>query len=156
GNPFFVREVLLHLVEEGKIFRKDGQWTTALAVQGMGIPEGGKQGIGRRLARLSAEGNRLLSAAAAFNGSFQFQLAAIAAGLDDEAASNALDETLASQLIRSAVDGDTYDFTHALIRHTLYAELNPSRQVRMHRQIADAMEHLWGNRSKEHAAELAY
>jgi hypothetical protein len=156
GNPFFIREVLLHLVEEGKIFREDGQWTTALATEGMGIPEGVRQVIGKRLSRLSAEGNRLLSAACVFNGAFHFQIAATAAGLDDEAASSALDEALGAQLIRSSVDGDTYDFTHALIRHTLYAELNPSRQVRMHRLVADAMEHLWGDRSKEHAAELTY
>jgi hypothetical protein len=156
GNPFFIREVLLHLVEEGKLFRKDGRWTTALAVQGMEIPEGVRQVIDRRLSRLSADGNRLLSAASTFNGTFDFQLAAIAAGLDDQMASNALDEALNAQLIRSAVDGETYDFTHALIRHTLYAELNPSRQVRMHRQVAEAIEHLWGDRSREHAAELAY
>ncbi len=24
GNPFFIREVLIHLVEEGKLYREDG------------------------------------------------------------------------------------------------------------------------------------
>ncbi len=35
---------------------------------------------------------------------------------------------------------DRYAFTHALFRHTLVEELNPSRQVRMHRAIAEAIE----------------
>src|SRR5439155_1310811 len=61
-------------------------------------------------------------------------------------------EALAAQLLRSTGEADSYDFTHALIRHTLYAELNPSRQVRLHRRIAEAME----ERSPERAADIAY
>jgi tetratricopeptide (TPR) repeat protein len=45
---------------------------------------------------------------------------------------------------------------NALIRHTLYAELSPSRQVRLHRRIAGAMERLYGDGAMEHAPELAY
>jgi class 3 adenylate cyclase len=35
GNPFFIREVLLHLVEEGKIFRREGQWASNLGLEEM-------------------------------------------------------------------------------------------------------------------------
>src|SRR5260370_9619862 len=34
--------------------------------------------------------------------------------------------------------------------------MNPSRQVRTHRQIAEAMEKIWGERASEHPAEIAY
>src|SRR5258708_14437891 len=34
--------------------------------------------------------------------------------------------------------------------------MNPSRQVRTHRQIAEAMENVWGERASEHPAEIAY
>ncbi|HKN01781.1 MAG TPA: AAA family ATPase [Candidatus Binataceae bacterium] len=156
GNPFFIRELILHLVEEKKIFRQEGRWTSNLAVAEMGIPEGVRQVIGRRLSRLSEEANRLLAAASAFNGSFRFDIAASVIGLDETQALGALDEALAAQLLRSAAEAESYDFTHALIRHTLYAEMNPSRQVRLHRQIAEAMERAWANRVREHAAEVAY
>ncbi len=155
GNPFFIRELILHLVEEKKIFRQDGRWTSNLAVAEMGIPEGIREVIGRRLSRLSEEANRLLTAASAFNGSFRFDIAASVIGLDETQALGALDEALAAQLLRSAAETESYDFTHALIRHTLYAEMSPSRQVRLHRQIAEAMERAWANRVKEHAAEVA-
>jgi class 3 adenylate cyclase/tetratricopeptide (TPR) repeat protein len=156
GNPFFIREVLIHLTEEGKIFQQDGRWTSNVSIAEMGIPEGVRQVIGRRLSRLSDSANKLLTAASGFNGPFHIDLAGAAAGLDESAALDAIDEALQAQLLRSTGEHDTYNFTHALIRHTLYGELSPSRQVRLHRQIAEAMERVYGDRAKDHAAELAF
>jgi class 3 adenylate cyclase len=63
GNPFFLREVLLNLLEEGKVEREAGRFITRFSIEEMGIPEGVRQVIGRRLSRLSEEANRLLAAA---------------------------------------------------------------------------------------------
>jgi class 3 adenylate cyclase/tetratricopeptide (TPR) repeat protein len=156
GNPFFIREVLLHLVEEKKIFRQDGHWTSKLTVAEMGIPEGVREVIGRRLSRLSAAANRLLASASGFNGVFRFDVALAVADLEEREALRALDEALDAQVLKAAGAVDSYDFTHALIRHTLYSELNPSRQVRLHRHIAEAMERTWGAKAIERAAEIAY
>ena len=52
--------------------------------------------------------------------------------------------------------GGIYEFSHALIRQTLYSELNTPRQVRLHRQIGEALERLYGLESPEHLAALAY
>lgn len=156
GNPFFVREVLMHLVEEGKIFHEAGRWTTQLTIEEMGIPEGIRQVIGRRLSRLTADANALLAAASAFNGVFHLPIAASVAGLSETTALSAIDQTLGAQLIRPGAEPDSYAFTHALIRHTLYTELSSSRQVRLHRKIAQAMERVWGARATEHCAELAF
>jgi len=157
GNPFFIREVLIHLADEGNIYQKDGRLTANVSIAEMGIPEGVRQVIGRRLSRLSENANRLLSAASGFNGPFRIDLAAAASGLDDAGALDAIDAALEAQLVQPASGGaESYDFTHALIRHTLYAELSPSRQVRLHRRIAEAMDRLYGDRVMEHAPELAY
>jgi len=59
GNPFFLREVLLHLLEEGKLERAAGRFTSRFSIEEMGIPESVRQVIGRRLSRLSEEANRL-------------------------------------------------------------------------------------------------
>jgi tetratricopeptide (TPR) repeat protein len=41
GNPFFIKEVLRHLLEEGRFFRgPDGRWTSDGPVAELGIPEG--------------------------------------------------------------------------------------------------------------------
>ncbi len=57
--------------------------------------------------------------------------------------------------MRPTSETDVYDFTHALIRHTLYAELNPSRQVRLHRRLAEEMERRYGGRATDRAGEIA-
>lgn len=41
------------------------------------------------------------------------------------------------------------------MRHTLYAELSPPRQLRLHRQIAETMEQLYADRVGECAGEIA-
>jgi tetratricopeptide (TPR) repeat protein len=158
GVPFFIREVLLHLAEEGKIFQdEDGRWTSKVTVQEMGIPEGVREVIGRRVSRLSPAANRLLGAAAVFEGPFRLDVAATVADVSETEALDAVDEALAAQMVAPGDAADTYVFTHALIRHTLEAELNPSRQVRAHRRVAEALEATYGDRpTAEQSAEIAY
>ena len=140
GNPFFVRETILYLVEEGRLVHDDGRWRRTVDIEELGIPESVRQVVGRRLSRLSGSTNQLLSAASAFSGGFRFDIAAAGAGLDEDAALDAVDQALEAQLIRRTPAPDAYEFTHALIRHTLYSEINPSRQVRLHRRLAEALE----------------
>jgi class 3 adenylate cyclase/tetratricopeptide (TPR) repeat protein len=154
GNPFFLREVLLHLLEEGKLERAEGSFTSRLSIEEMGIPEGVRQVVGRRLSRLPDEANRLLAAASACVGGFRFDVAAAAAELDEGAALDALDRALEAQIVRSMAEAEVYDFTHALIRHTLYTEMNPSRQVRLHRRVAEELERRFGS-APERALEIA-
>ncbi len=159
GNPFFIREVLAHLIEEGKLYREDGQWkSNATSIADLGIPEGVRQVITRRLSRLSADTNKLMTAASAFNGGFNFLTLSLVTGLTESVTLDALDEALDAQLLRPTGQLDHYDFTHALIRHTLYSEMNPSRQVRLHRQIAEAYEQRNQDDAAKarHAAEMAY
>jgi class 3 adenylate cyclase/tetratricopeptide (TPR) repeat protein len=146
GNPFFLKEVLLHLVEERKLYRAEGRWRSDYSVEDLGIPEGVREVIGRRLSRLSREANRLLSAASGCAGVFHLSIAGGAAGLEENVALDALDEALEAQLLRATGDPEVYDFTHALIRHTLYGELSPARQVRLHRRLAEEMERIYADR----------
>jgi len=156
GNPFFIREVLLHLMEEGRIFHDEGVWAAAGEVAELRIPEGVREVVVRRIGRLSDEAGRFMSVGAAFKGAFSFDVAASVADLEEASALAAVDEALEAQLLRPGPNADTLDFTHALIRHTLYSELNPARRVRLHAKIAEAMERTWGDRIREHAAEVAY
>jgi class 3 adenylate cyclase len=68
GNPFFVRETLLNLVESGRVRFEDGSWATV--DEDLGIPEGVREVIGRRLSQLSPATNGLLHAAALFDTTF--------------------------------------------------------------------------------------
>jgi DNA-binding SARP family transcriptional activator len=153
GNPFFLREVLLHLFEEGKLERAEGRFI--FSIEEMGIPEGAREVIGRRLSRLSEEANRLLATASGCAGAFHFDVTAAVADLEEGKALDALDAALETQILRAAGEPEVYDFTHALIRHTLYSELSPSRTVRLHRRLAEEMERRYGEQAGEHAFEIA-
>jgi class 3 adenylate cyclase/tetratricopeptide (TPR) repeat protein len=156
GNPFFLREFLLHMVEAGELRREEGSWTARLPLEELGLPEGVRQVVGRRLARLSPAANRLLAAAAACQGGFSFEVARSVVDLREAEALDALDEALDAQIVRAAGGGgDGYEFHHDLIRHTLYAVPSPSRRARLHRRIAEEMERVFGAAAGERAAEIA-
>ena len=48
-----------------------------------------------------------------------------------------------------------YSFAHALIQHTLYQDLGPTRGARAHRQVAEALEDLCGSTPGARVSELA-
>jgi len=153
GNPFFVREVFRYLLEEDKIARRAGRWTTDFSMAELGIPPGVRQVLARRLSHLSDETNTLLRFAAAFTGGFNFQILQSLTGWSDETLLNSLDEALQAGLIHPLQERPPrYDFVHTLVRHTLYEGLNPDRRARLHRRIAEA---LLKNQT-DHSAELAY
>jgi hypothetical protein len=139
GNPFFAREVLRHLLETRALrVAADGALQAELPLAA--VPEGLRDVLARRRARLSQGANRFLDTAAGFDGPFPFAVVAEVAKLDDAAALAALDELLHAGLIDPDVVPERYQFGHALIRHAVYADLNPSRQVRLHRRLAHALQ----------------
>lgn len=153
---FFIRELMRHLIEVGKLFPgPDGRWTTEGPLRELGIPPGVRDVVARRLARLSDDARRLLAVASAFEGAFGFELAARVAGCSEDAALDALDEVLAAQVLQPAAAPDTYRFTNTPIRQTTYSELSPSRRVRLHRRIAEAIEALFPEPTPAQAGEIA-
>ena len=159
GNPFFMREVLSHLVEEGKLYREGGRWTSNVTSPSeLGIPEGVREVVGRRLSRLSEGCNRVLTLASTMTGGFSWEELKAITGESEPALLDLLDEALAAQLIqeRRGDHAGTYDFTHALIRQTLYGELSTPRRVILHRQIGRALEEVHADNLEPHLAELAH
>ncbi len=155
GHPFFLRELLLHWLEDGRIHREDGRWTTDLEVDALGVPESVRALIDRRLSTVSDEARRLLTAAAGCPAAFRFEVVYRAADLAERRALDALDEVVEAQLVRPEHEPDTYAFTHALFRHVLYTSMTTARQVRLHRRLAEEMERAFGELAAERAGEVA-
>ncbi|HEY5638420.1 MAG TPA: protein kinase, partial [Dehalococcoidia bacterium] len=157
GNPFFVEEVLKHLVDEGKLYREGGRWAAVSEIT-RDIPEGIREAIGRRLSHLSEDCNRMLTLASTMTGGFSWELLLAVSEEEEDRLLDLLDEALRALVIRERKNGTagTYEFTHALIRQTLYGELNTPRRVRLHRQIGEAMERAYGANLEPHLAELAH
>ena len=115
-----------------------------------------RRAVSQRLARLSDDANRVLSVASALSGPFSFEVLQAATELDDETMLDCLDEVLVAGILRPTADADNaYEFSHSLLRQTLYEELSPSRRTRLHRRVAQALERAYVGRESETAAELA-
>ena len=159
GNPFFLREVLNHLVEEGKLYREGNRWISEVAsISELGIPEGVREVVGRRLSRLSEGCNRMLTLASTMTGGFAWETLKAISEEEESSLLDLLDEALAARLIeeRKGEQAGTYDFTHALIRQTLYGELSTPRRVVLHRQIGGALEQVYADNPEPHLSELAH
>src|SRR5262249_25092978 len=70
GNPFFVGEVIRHLVESGSLVQRDGRWTSDTTLADVGLPEGVREVVGRRITRLDEPTQRTLSTAAVIGQEF--------------------------------------------------------------------------------------
>ena len=140
GNPFFIGEVLLHLVESGAIVFLDGRYTVARPLDQVGIPEGVREVIGRRLSTLDPTTNEVLSAASVIGREFEVGLLTTLSDGGEEAVLDALEAAERIGLV-TAVPGRAaqYRFFHALVRSTLYDELTTSRRLRLHRAVARAL-----------------
>ncbi|HEV8628322.1 MAG TPA: AAA family ATPase, partial [Acidimicrobiia bacterium] len=155
GNPFFIREVLRHLAETGAIGQGEGRWRSHLSVDDLGIPEGVRDVVGRRLSRLSAEANGVLRTAAVIGPEFELPvLRAALAGSDEEALLSALEEATEARLIMEGVV-PRYRFTHALVRETLYGDLSAARRTALHRSVAEAIEAVHAGAIDEQVSALA-
>jgi len=139
GNPFFVGEVLRHLVESDAIVQQGGRWMANIDVSNMGIPAAVRDVVLRRIRRLSRTASEALTFAAAIGRHFDVGILGAVSGLEEDALLAALDEAVAARLVdETAVD--TYRFTHVLVRSALYDGLSASRRVRLHRRVGEAME----------------
>jgi DNA-binding CsgD family transcriptional regulator len=152
GNPFFIRELVITITEERDGYREpDNMAGLGLATR---VPEGIKQVIERRLRRLTLETRAVLTTASAITGPLHVDLISAASDLGEPSTLQAFDEAMSAQLLRPSPDGESCEFAHALIRHTLYASMSPPRRARTHRRIAEAIERTV--ESDEFAADLAY
>ena len=154
GNPFFMGQVLRHLVESGAIVERDGRWLAGARPDEIGIPEGVREVVGRRLARLKPATNEVLAAAAVVGREFDHDVLTGVADVDSEAVLDALEEAEQARLVASGERrGGRYSFVHALVRSTLYDEIPTTRRLRLHRRIGATLE---ADDVDRHLDELAY
>ena len=146
GNPFFAVEMLRHLSESDCV--QPGE---------LGLPEGVKDVIARRVARLGERTHRVLSLGSVSGRDFELAVLEHVSDLAEDDLVDALEQALRARVIEE-VGGAVgrYTFSHALIRETLYRELTATRRALLHRRVAASLEATHAGDLEPYRAELAH
>jgi DNA-binding CsgD family transcriptional regulator len=156
GNPFLLSELWRTLVETGAVELAGGAVRLTRPLDEVVAPEGVREVVTLRLARLQPETRELLELAAVAGPEFELALLRRAAPrplerLDvlEPAESAGLIEPVPSRRLR-------HRFTHELVRRALYDRLGSIRRAELHLRVAEALEGPGRPRSARALSELAY
>ncbi|MEO5696061.1 MAG: AAA family ATPase, partial [Burkholderiaceae bacterium] len=132
GHPLFLSELARDLPQAGSsgIRQPPGH-----------VPKGVRDVIGARLNRLTPHCVGVLQSAAVFGREFRLDLLCrLFDELTEEQVQGALEEARIASLVGELTEPGHHQFTHALVRDTLYDELPPRRRADLHRRIGAAFE----------------
>ena len=131
GNPFFVSQLLRHLAEAGTLDDT--------------VPDGVRDVVGRRVARLSAQTGELLRVAAVAGPEFETSIVATVTDQSDAVALDGFDAAIGAGLLLETETPGRLRFVHALARQALEEDLTSLRRVHLHRDLALALEQRFGD-----------
>lgn len=156
GNPFLMTEVWRTLLESESLPVKGAEPRLADALAELGSPEGVREVVSQRLARLSTATTGLLELAAVAGP--EFDLSALEpAGLSAANRAEALEEALAHGMIEEVPSARlAFRFTHELVRRALYDRMPRLRRAELHLRVAEALEREHVTGSTRGLAELAH
>lgn len=149
GNPFFIGEVVRLLASEGRL-------SDAGAAPLRRVPESVRGVIRRRLNRLTAEDNRILALAAIAGRVFSVHMLAEITASRIDALLDTLDTAERARLIEPYDTPGQYRFAHALVQETLYDDMSTAARMRVHGEIAAAIERRRQGDLAPSYSELAY
>lgn len=157
GNPFFARELVHVLMEDGSIERRDGVWVASADIA-VTMPDTVQSAIAARIDRLEPTQKEVIQMASVVGRTFWIGGLEERAGVDVDAA---IDAFVARGLIRarpttSIAGSSEFAFEHALIRDVVYGSIPRSRRVEAHRSVLDWMARVTRGRDEEFAELLAH
>jgi tetratricopeptide (TPR) repeat protein len=143
GNPLFIEEMARLLEDRGPEAIAAGE-----------VPDGVREAIRQRLARLPAEARALLDLAAVAGDELDAGLLAEAAGAGRDRVAAALHEaTRVGVLVER---GGRRRFYHALVREVLYRGLDQEQRRTLHGAVAAALGRRTAGQANQPLAELAH
>ena len=153
GNALFMVNIVEHLVQQGLVTRRVGQWTLREGAGGHKSPRGAAQLLVRRIEALPSETQRMLEAASVTGDTFAVRQwrRASRAPWQTSSAGRAGGAAPLHRRHRAGggPDGSRGAGTgfHALYQQVLYERLGTARRVNLHRGIGARLEAGYGDRA---------
>jgi hypothetical protein len=133
GNPFFIRQMLELLLQQG-------QKPDVVSLNTLEAPPAVRHVIKQRIASLSRESRGALAAAAVIGQEFAAPLLAELLGVSLAQALASIEPACELGVItRRAAEAQRFLFAHALLRETLYDELHLHESGALHARLAHAL-----------------
>jgi transcriptional regulator with GAF, ATPase, and Fis domain len=156
GNPFFLEEMLKHLVEQKLLRREFGRWRFVESdLNKLEVPESIGAVLLRRFEQLSHPARALANWLALFQGDVSGSLLSSVMAQSPALTADALQELSHRQMTRTETKRaeETVGFVHSLIAEVIQSNLPKKLRQKMHRKIAEALEREMG--AEGHVQELA-
>ncbi len=160
GNPFFLEEMLRHLIDEGGIVRDGGRWQATDRLRGVELPDTVQAVLAARIDLLEPREKKTLQQASVIGRTFW--AGAVEALVDERAdvdpALRRLEERelVAPRLTSSLAGQEELAFTHILTRDVAYETLPRRERPRAHARVAAWIEQSTANRRGEVLGLLAH
>jgi DNA-binding CsgD family transcriptional regulator len=132
GIPLHIEE-LLAVIDEHTLTPHSGA-----AIQAATVPDTLGDAVLSRVRHLATLTRDVASAAAVIGRSFDFDLLTVVTENGPDEVASALRELQDAYLVLPGADEVTFDFRHALIRDTLYADTDLPTRRRLHERVAGA------------------
>jgi len=156
GNAFLVCELWRALLETGAVELLDGSVRLTRPVAGLSTPDGVRDVVSERLARLAPATTSVLDLAATAGAEFELEIVRRGSRLGEDEVVAALDEAIRSATIEELPGRRlAYRFTHELVRRAVYDRLTAARKAQLHLRVGEAREATSG-RSARALADLAH
>ncbi|HLF91246.1 MAG TPA: tetratricopeptide repeat protein, partial [Anaerolineales bacterium] len=139
GNPFYVKEVVKSLNEDGAVVFREGKWQFR-PISDVKLPKSVRDIIMSRVERFSEQTQELIRRAAILGQQFSMNDLLATSDLTEEELFNGLDEAMERNILREVDGGAMLAFNHADVQQVIYEELPIHRRRALHRQIGIVLE----------------
>ncbi len=161
GNPFFLEEILRHLIDVGHVFFEEDRWRATAAVAEVEIPDTVQAVLAARIDLLEPRAKRLLQGAAVVGRDFWPGPARLLGGVEVDEVDATLrvlqDRDLVVSRLSSRISGEReFTFKHVLTRDVAYESLPHRERPTAHANVAAWIETTAGDRRGEFNELLAY
>jgi len=161
GNPFFLEEIVRHLIDDGLIVRDGDRWRADARISDVEIPDTVQAVLAARIDILGPDDKRALQRAAVVGRIFWPGPVRRLLNGDGERIAQTLvrleERELVSSRLGSAFAGESeFSFKHILTREVAYGTLPRRERGRAHASVASWIEEVSAERAPEFVELLAY